>query len=66
MKPPHFGNERGEEIGEVVIFDEERMDADPVRAANTEEGASGAMVTLIPSALPDSSGANPLVTVTLH
>lgn len=44
----HFGREGAEEIGEVVIFDSEKMDADPVLAANTEEGASGAMVTLIP------------------
>lgn len=44
----HFGRERGEEIGEVVIFDDEKMATDPVLAANTEEGASGAMVTLIP------------------
>jgi hypothetical protein len=44
----HFSSERGEEIGEVVIFDSEKIDADPVLAANTEEGASGAMVTLIP------------------
>jgi hypothetical protein len=44
----NFGHERGEEIGEVVIFDEEKMAADPVLAAATEEAASGAMVTLIP------------------
>lgn len=43
-----FGHEGGEEIGEVVIFDDEKMAADPVLAANTEEGASSAMVTLIP------------------
>ncbi len=44
----HFGDEGGEEIGEVVIFDSEKMDADPVLAANTEEGVGGATVTLIP------------------
>lgn len=44
----HFGHERGEEIDEVVIFDEEKMNADPVLAANTEEATSGALVTLIP------------------
>ena len=44
----HFGDERGEEIGEVVIFDSEKMDADPVLAAGTEEGVGGATVTLIP------------------
>lgn len=44
----NFGHERGEEIGEVVIFDSEKMDADPVLAANTEEGVGGATVTLVP------------------
>jgi hypothetical protein len=44
----NFGHERGEEIGEVVIFDSAKMDADPVLAAGTEEGVGGAMVTLIP------------------
>jgi hypothetical protein len=43
----HFGRERGEEIGEVVIFDSEKVDADPVLAAGTEE-VGGAMVTLVP------------------
>jgi hypothetical protein len=44
----HFGNERGEEIGEVVILDSEKMDADPVLAASTEEGMGGATITLVP------------------
>lgn len=43
----HFGHERGEEIGEVLIFDDDLMDADPVLAANTKE-VRGASVTLIP------------------
>jgi hypothetical protein len=43
----HFGHERGEEIGEVVIFDSEQIDVDPVLAASTKE-VNGATVTLIP------------------
>ncbi len=45
----HFGDERGEEIGAVVMFDSDKMEADPVLAANTEEGSGGAMVTFDPT-----------------
>lgn len=43
----NFGHERGEEIGEVVIFDSEQIDADPVLAATAKE-VNGAMVMLVP------------------
>jgi hypothetical protein len=43
----HFGHEHGEEIGEVLIFDDDLMGADPVLAANTNK-VGGASVTSIP------------------
>jgi hypothetical protein len=41
----HFGREREEEIGEVVIFDLEQIDADPVLAASATE-VNGATVMM--------------------
>jgi hypothetical protein len=43
----HFGRERGEEIGNVVIFDSEQIDADAVLAASAKE-VNGATVMLVP------------------
>jgi len=44
----HFGSERGREIGEVILIDDDLAANDPVLGESTSEGPLG-LVTLIPS-----------------
>ncbi len=44
----HFGEESGEEVGDVVVIDHDIFDNDPEVQANTQDGEAGKVI-LLPS-----------------